>query len=740
MNIAEAKQQVKDTVEAYLAKDDAGLPRIPLSRQRPVFLVGAPGIGKTAIMEQVASELEIGIVSYSMTHHTRQSALGLPFIVHRDYGGEPFDVSEYTMSEIIASVYDYMEATGLSRGILFLDEVNCVSETLYPSMLQFLQFKTFGRHRVPDDWIIVCAGNPPEYNKSVHEFDIVTLDRLRKIEVEPDYAAWKAYALATGVHPAITSFLEVKPKCFYSVVSTPSGKSFVTARGWDDLSDMVKLFEDLGKPVGKELASQFIQDPDIAEKFAVYYNLFDKYRSDCQVDEILAGRASADIFKRADAAPFDERLALLSLVLDALSVTMKEAVDREWVTAKVRDELRNAKPELLDGATIDDAVAARIDQRASRLDRKVAAHTIDNDRRRRELIVIETMKDLVLRCRLARETEGPQAFEAINKEYRAFVGGLSPLVRKADAQLGAAFSFLEEAFGDESREMVVFVTELTARAIPSEFINRFGSDAYYAHNSALQVSARKSDLIERIAELGLAGGDARADESAPLAAYYANAAFEYGFASLCKMTLPDDLAGKRVLDIGCRRGKGVFKLSARVGERGEAIGVDWVPAFIEEAVAREDRAWRDNGLSKSNMRFAVAYPEDLAMAGIGDGSVDVVVVNSSINLAYDLAAAYREIFRVLAPGGLLVSEAVYADRERDEKVVDAAKAIGNSVQAAPSREALEQLLSDIGFAAPTYEDTHEVAADAGFTEAHRVEVADSDETVRFFAGVMHVRK
>ena len=195
MNIADAKQQVKDTIEAYLAVDDRGRPLLDTARQRPVFLVGAPGIGKTAIMAQIAQELGLGLVSYSMTHHTRQSALGLPFIVHEEFEGLEYEASEYTMSEIIASVYAYMKKSGVRRGILFLDEINCVSETLYPSMLQFLQFKTFGRHAVPEGWIIACAGNPPEYNKSVHEFDVVTLDRVKKISVEPDFGAWKALSL-----------------------------------------------------------------------------------------------------------------------------------------------------------------------------------------------------------------------------------------------------------------------------------------------------------------------------------------------------------------------------------------------------------------------------------------------------------------------------------------------------------------------------------------------------------------
>ena len=68
--------------------------------------------------------------------------------------------TEYTMSEIIASVYERMEATGLKEGILFIDEINCVSETLAPTMLQFLQCKTFGNQAVPAGWVIVVGRQP----------------------------------------------------------------------------------------------------------------------------------------------------------------------------------------------------------------------------------------------------------------------------------------------------------------------------------------------------------------------------------------------------------------------------------------------------------------------------------------------------------------------------------------------------------------------------------------------------
>ena len=161
MNIQRAKEEIKDAIEAYFLKDEYGEYVIPTMRQRPIFLIGAPGIGKTQIMEQIARECGVGLVSYTITHHTRQSAIGLPFISKESFGGKEYTVTEYTMSEIVASIYQKMEATGLKEGILFIDEINCVSETLAPAMLQFLQCKSFGNHQIPQGWLIVAAGNPP---------------------------------------------------------------------------------------------------------------------------------------------------------------------------------------------------------------------------------------------------------------------------------------------------------------------------------------------------------------------------------------------------------------------------------------------------------------------------------------------------------------------------------------------------------------------------------------------------
>ncbi len=787
MDILSAKQQIKDTVEAYLTTDDAGMYIISTAHQRPMFLLGAPGIGKTAIMEQVASELGIGIVSYSMTHHTRQSALGLPQIEHRSFEGFEYDASEYTMSEIIAAIYDYMERTDLRQGILFLDEINCVSETLYPSMLQFLQFKIFGKHKVPDGWVVVCAGNPPEYNRSVHEFDIVTLDRLRVIDVEPDYTAWKSYATEMELHAAVTTFLETKKDCFYKVESKPGGgKLFVTARGWEDLARIISLYEVLGKSVNRDLVAQFLRDDDIADQFAVYYALFEKYRSDYQIDTILAGEVSPAIKTRADQAAFDERIALIGLLLDALSGECSGVLDREGVVVELRDVLREAKPELLGGATVADAIGKRITDRELELNKRIASGVAPSAFIRKENLVISQLRELMNLCTLEGTEEGEEAFRTVETAYKAKVAEIQPAADAANKKINAAFDFIDECF--TSREMLVFMAEVATRKTTTQFIAHYGNTRYYEHNEQLQVDSARMGLAERaelLADLdeniksadtlpagtstmaGLSldepassnkqrkdkssqgdkdaqssnatkGADASADD---LKKHYGGKQFEYGFTSVCKMLLPaEQLKGKRVLDICCRRGRGAYKLSSMVGDEGSVVGVDWSAAYIEEAKDGMERAWHDSHLKGNNMEFKVAYPEDLIAAGIGTQTMDAVYVNNVITLFHDQAKAIEEIGRVLRPGGLLVLETIFADQPRNDEVVDQARSLGNSVQAARTKEENYAWLDAAGFDEPSIEESYDVDASRGYKADSTVEVVEDDDDVTYRAVSLYVRK
>ncbi|WP_124061443.1 ATP-binding protein [Gordonibacter sp. Marseille-P4307] len=498
MDIRQAKDQIKNAMTAYFSKDGFGNYRLPIEQQRPVFLMGAPGIGKTAIIKQIAQELEVGFVSYSMTHHTRQSALGLPFITKRTYGGVEYDVSEYTMSEIIAAVYDEIERSGKSEGILFLDEINCVSETLNPAMLQFLQYKEFGRHRVPDGWIVVTAGNPAEYNRTARDFDIATWDRLKRIDVEPDFDAWHAYAVSAGVHPAVLTYLDIERDHFYRMETTVDGVSFVTARGWDDLSSMLKLAEEQSIAVDDLLVSQYLQDETVARRFAAYYALFTKYRSDYQVDRILSGQAGEDLVERAREASFDERVSLIGLITDALDQSVRTATLEEKAIAFLHGKLA----ELRDGADADADMSRELSRIAAELSdtsrSERAAGVLSGER----YFIYERAVQLIDRLMSDAAQGQPLSFERVKGLFSQIVDNLEARIDDASRSLEGAFGFVDAAFGDD-QEMLMLVTDLSVSRYGMEFINEHGCDAYFEHNKALRFYERGNDLAQRIGRIDL---------------------------------------------------------------------------------------------------------------------------------------------------------------------------------------------------------------------------------------------
>ncbi len=501
MNIKEAKEEIKKTVEIYLDKDEFGNYTIPASKQRPVFMVGAPGIGKTDIMQQIAEELDVALVSYSMTHHTRQSAIGLPVIETREFEGKKFKVSEYTMSEIIDSVYRTMQESGKREGILFLDEINCVSDTLAPVMLLFLQHKIFGNQKVPDGWAVVTAGNPPQYNKSVKEFDIATLDRLKCLEVTEDFDVWKEYAYAHGVHAAIISFLEINKEWFYSIKTDIDGIRYVTARGWVDLSMAIRLYEKKGFPVDKSLIRQYVTDPDISGKFHAYYNLFQKYKNDYNIPDILSGQMPENSLEHFAKAHFDERISVMGLIFDALNEKFYESVERERVLQMIVEHLRRIKKEAKNGQiSIFPALEKAVEIMEQQMQKQIAANNLSDRKKQEFLKAIRQMQEYT---EIPWEENSEKDFQKLKKSFDKSVKQHKKQVDAAKESLENAFRFFEKAWGNK-QEMVLFLTELTAGADSMFFINQWGSESYFRYNKELLIYDQKETLAMEIKEeLGL---------------------------------------------------------------------------------------------------------------------------------------------------------------------------------------------------------------------------------------------
>ena len=503
MNIKRAKQEIKDAVQAYLMKDEYGEYQIPAIHQRPILLMGPPGIGKTQIMEQISRECEIGLVAYTITHHTRQSAIGLPFIQTKIYGGKEYSVTEYTMSEIIAAVYEKIEQSGMKEGILFIDEINCVSETLAPTMLQFLQCKMFGNQSVPEGWIIVAAGNPPEYNKSVREFDVVTLDRIKRIDVEADFDVWKEYAYQVGIHPAVLSYLELRKENFYRMENTVDGKMFVTARGWEDLSRLIQVYEKLGKEVDREVVHQYLQHWKTAKDFANYLDLYKKYQTDYDVDAVVQGNVKPSSIDRIQKASFDEKLSVINLLISKLTAAFTEVFDKDQYVRDLYEILKELKFVFGHAPKDGSRTAAILSEKAEQVEEDLKLNKerglYDASKLLSMKLILKTLEQYRQQLVKDNRLDPDEAFSYIKASFARDTEERKQLIQTAAAYLENAFAFMESAFG-ESQEMVIFITELNANKYCARFIRDNGSAKYDRYNKSLLFDEKRENLLRDIGE------------------------------------------------------------------------------------------------------------------------------------------------------------------------------------------------------------------------------------------------
>lgn len=498
MNIKDAKQELLHTIQIYTHKDAKGRFLMPAVRQRPLLLIGPPGIGKTAIMEQAARECGINLVSYTITHHTRQSAVGLPVVVKKNFQGREYSVTEYTMSEIIASVYEKIEQTGCKEGILFIDEINCVSETLVPTMLQFLQNKTFGTHPVPSGWVIAAAGNPVEYNRSAREFDIVTLDRVKRIDIEPDLDVWKEYACAKGLHPSVLSYLSLKKDHFYHIENTADRTCFVTARGWEDLSAILYGYEDMNFSPDENLIRQYLQDEEIARDFSSYYQLYAKYRQDYQISELLAGSLETSttdrLCKMASAAPSDERLTVAGLLLDGWNTCFLDFQEKDLFTVALQDTLTQAKNALLHGSTLTDFA----EQYRTSLKIRQKNHLLDNAEADRTDDIARILEHCLSDVRKNHISVPSDVIEVLRQALSQTAQERQNAAQQTSLALKNGFSFAENAFGNNSPEILFLISDLSHNPNAMAFIRNFGCEEYFRFNEKLKFQEERQNLLKEI--------------------------------------------------------------------------------------------------------------------------------------------------------------------------------------------------------------------------------------------------
>jgi len=200
----------------------------------------------------------------------------------------------------------------------------------------------------------------------------------------------------------------------------------------------------------------------------------------------------------------------------------------------------------------------------------------------------------------------------------------------------------------------------------------------------------------------------------------------------CGSPLPAALEGKTVLDLGCGSGRDVYLASKLVGESGHVIGVDMTPEQLQVARDAEAEQMKRWGYKESNVRFCEGTIEDLAALDIADNSVDVVISNCVINLSDDKEAVFKEVFRVLKPGGELYFSDVFVDRHLPQDLVEDDVMVGECLGGAMYREDFRRMMQKLGCQDPRIVSSRAIALEDARIAALCDGMTFTSETVRVF--------
>ena len=304
--------------------------------------------------------------------------------------------------------------------------------------------------------------------------------------MQPDFEVWKEYAYEQGIHPAVISYLELRRKNFYRMENTVDGRIFATARGWEDLSRLIQVYETLDKEVDREVVYQYIQHPMIAKDFAAYLALYNKYKTDYAVEDLLQGKWTPITLGKIRNASLDEHLSIVGLLNGKLSQLFADCYFMDAYVTKLygymteyRDNLPEMTLESIYKKAENDFQIAKKSELLTKNEEKVFIRTVNF---------------------FENEISEKDTYEQTKIAFTAEADSLETQIEYTSQMLQNVFDFMEAAFGD-SQEMVAFITELNANYYSLWFIRENGSDQYYRHNKGLLFDNRQKQILGQMEEL-----------------------------------------------------------------------------------------------------------------------------------------------------------------------------------------------------------------------------------------------
>ena len=224
--------------------------------KRPVFLWGPPGIGKSEVVADIATELGGAMIDLRMAQMEPTDIRGIPYF-NKESNTMEFAPPGDLPSEEFAKQHPIV--------VLFLDEMNSAAPSVQAAGYQLILNRCIGKYKLPDNVVIVAAGNRESDKGVTYRMPMPLANRFVHVEMRPDFNSWQNWAVDKGIHPDIVGYLSFAKQDLYDFDAKSSSKAFATPRSWSFVSDLLSdkdideetLFTLVAGAVGEGLAAKF---------------------------------------------------------------------------------------------------------------------------------------------------------------------------------------------------------------------------------------------------------------------------------------------------------------------------------------------------------------------------------------------------------------------------------------------------------------------------------------------------
>ena len=254
--------------------------------QRPLFLWGPPGIGKSELVEGITKELGGLMIDLRLGQMEPTDIRGIPFY-NKDIGkmdwAEPVELPD----EVTAAQYPVV--------VLFLDELNSAAPSVQSAAYQLILNRRIGKYKLPNNVVMVAAGNRESDKGVTYRMPTPLANRFIHQEMKVDFASWQEWAVNNNINKDVVGYLSFAKQDLYDFDAKSASRAFATPRSWTFVSQLLDEEEDndtvtnlIAGTVGEGLAVKFMAHRKVASKMPNPSDILNGKVKDLNVKEVSA--------------------------------------------------------------------------------------------------------------------------------------------------------------------------------------------------------------------------------------------------------------------------------------------------------------------------------------------------------------------------------------------------------------------------------------------------------------------